>query len=126
MIVADTSYVVEGLLHNSGLFSKETLVVPDLTLYETANVLWKHQQLIQDLKDASEHLEILEKLVSEGTLVLVRPDGELTRKAYNLSIKHKTPFYDTIFVALALQLKLDLKSFDKAQIRILTEEKQPR
>ena len=126
MIVADTSYVVEGLLHNAGLFSKETLVVPDLTLYETANILWKHQQLIQDLKDASEHLEILEKLVSEGTLVLVRPDGELTRKAYNLSIKHKTPFYDTVFVALALQLKLDLKSFDKAQIRILTEAQQPR
>ncbi len=126
MIVADTSYVVEGLLRNAGLFSKETLVAPDLALYETANVLWKHQQLIQDLKDASEHLEILEELVSEGTIVLVRPDGELTRKAYNLSIKHKTPFYDMVFVALALQLKLDLKSFDKVQTRILTEEKQPR
>ena len=126
MIVADTSYLVEGLLHNAELFSKETLIAPDLALYETTNVLWKHQQLLQDLPDASPYLNILLRLLSERTLVLLRPDDELTRKAYNLSLKHRTPFYDAVFIALALQLKLKLETLDKTQIQILTEEKQAR
>ena len=84
----------------------------------------KHQQLLQDLPDASPYLNILLRLISERTLVLLRPDDELTRKAYNLSLKHRTPFYDAVFIALALQLKLKLETLDKAQIQILTEENQ--
>jgi len=122
MIVADSSYLIEALLRNAELFSQESFVAPDLALYEIGNVLWRHETVIRDIEAASEFLSLLEELISAEAITLVRPDGELIRDAYNLSVRHKAPFYDTIFVVLALKLKLKLETFDKAQIRILSEE----
>ena len=49
---------------------------------------------------------------------------DLVREAYNLSVKHGAPFYDTVFVALALNLDLELRTLDKGQSRIFSEEEQ--
>jgi predicted nucleic acid-binding protein len=122
MIVADTSYLVEAILRNSELFKEETLIAPDLAYYEVLNVIWKHETSIQDLPDAAAYLSIMEELISSDTIRLVRPDGRLVRDAYDLSIRYGTPIYDTVFVALALRLELELRTFDKAQARILSEE----
>jgi predicted nucleic acid-binding protein len=122
MIVADTSYLVEAILRNSELFKEETLIAPDLAYYEVLNVIWKHETLIQDLPDAAAYLSIMEELISSDTIRLVRPDGRLVRDAYDLSIRYRTPLHDTVFVALALRLELELRTFDKAQARILSEE----
>lgn len=123
MIVADSSYLVEGILRNARLIEDETIVAPDLALYEVVNTLWKHEAVIGDLDDSSSHIDLFMQLVSTGAIVLVRPDGKLVNETCALSVKHKTPVYDTVFVALALQLELELKTYDEKQAKMLSKER---
>jgi len=123
MIAADSSYLVEGILRDARLIEKETIVAPDLALYEVINTLWKHETMIGDLDDSSSHIGLLLELVSAGAILLVRPDGKLLNGTYALSVKHRTPVYDMVFVALALQLDLELKTYDEKQAKILSKEK---
>jgi predicted nucleic acid-binding protein len=123
MNVADTSYMVEAILRNAQLLEGESLAAPELTLYETVNVIWKHETLIRDIRDATRYLDALETLIQTKTITLVKPDGKLIRDAYSLSVRHGAPFYDTVFVALALRLQSELKTFDKEQMKMYLEEK---
>jgi len=123
MIVADTSYIVEAILRDASLLEAETIITPDLTLYETVNTLWKHGTLIGDLKDPSLHVDLLLELISAGAIQLVRPDEKLLKDTYALSAKHKVPVYDMVFVALALELSVELKTFDGKQADILSKER---
>ena len=52
-----------------------------------------------------------------------RPDKRLIKDPYALSVKHTTPVYDTVFVSLALQLGLELKTFDDKQAKILSKDR---
>ena len=123
MKIADSSYLTEGILRDARLLENEVLVSPDLALYEVVNTLWKHEALIGDLDDAQQRIELLSGLVSARRVQLVRPDRKLLDQAYALSIKHRLPIYDSIFVALALELKIELATFDAKQSKILTDEK---
>jgi predicted nucleic acid-binding protein len=123
MKVADSSFLVEGILRDASIFEDETFVAPDLALYEVANTLWKHESLIGDLKDSSILLDMFLELVSNRTIELLRPDKELLNETYRLSIRYRRTVYDTVFVALALQLGLELKTFDKMQSMILSKER---
>jgi len=123
MIVADSSYLVEGILRDARLIENGTIVAPDLALYEVINTLWKHETMIGDLDDSSSHIDLVLELVSAGAILLVRPDRSLLNKTYVLSVKHKAPVYDTVFVALALQLGLELKTYDEKQAKMLSKEK---
>jgi predicted nucleic acid-binding protein len=49
--VADSSYLIEGILRNATLLESESFLSPDLALYEVVNALWKHETLMRDLKD---------------------------------------------------------------------------
>jgi predicted nucleic acid-binding protein len=120
--VADSSYLIEGILRNAALFENEVLVSPDLALYEVVNALWKHETLIRDVKDAREHIWLLTDLVSNESLRLIRPDRRLLNEAYALSVKHGLTIYDSIFIALALQLKIELATFDEKQSTTLRKE----
>lgn len=123
MRVADSSYLIEGILRNATLLENGILISPDLALYEVVNTLWKHDALIGDLRDARERIELLTELISTGCLQLVRPDKKLLDETYKLSVKRKLPVYDSVFIALALQLKTDLATFDGKQSDTLTEER---
>jgi predicted nucleic acid-binding protein len=122
--VADSSYLIEGILRDATLLENETLVCPDLALYEVVNAIWKHETLLHDLKDAQERIELLSALVSNERVQLIRPDRKLLIEAYALSVKHGRTIYDCVFIALALQLKMELATFDGNQSSILNEEKQ--
>ena len=126
MRVADTSYMVEAILRDAELLRGESLVVPDLALYETVNVIWKHETLLRDIGDGTRYLDSLEALIETRVVTLVKPDGRLVRDAYSLSIRHGVPLYDTVYVALALRLEVDLRTFDEEQMRIYVQEKQQR
>jgi predicted nucleic acid-binding protein len=121
--VADSSYLIEGILRDATLLENETLVSPDLDLYEVVNTLWKHETLIGDLRDSQQRIELLLDLVSNERVQLVRPDKKLLSETYELSIKHRLPIYDSIFIALALQLKMDMATFDSKQSAVLSQEK---
>ena len=123
MKVADSSYLIEGILRDATLLENEPLVCPDLALYEVVNTLWKHETLLHDLEDAQERIELLLDLISNERIQLVRPDRKLLSETYTLSIKHAETIYDCIFIALALQLKTELATFDAKQSSILSKEK---
>jgi predicted nucleic acid-binding protein len=123
MKVADTSYLVEGILRDASIFENETFVAPDIALYEVANTIWKHETLIGDLKDSSIRLNMFAELVSNQTIELVMPDKKLLDQTFQLSIRHRTPVYDAVFVALALRLGLELKTFDEKQSLTLLKER---
>lgn len=124
MKVADSSYLIEGILRDVTLLEKEAFVCPDLALYEVVNALWKHETLLHDLKDPQERIELLSDLISNERVQLVRPDKKLLKETYALSAKHGRAIYDCVFIALALQLKVELATFDDKQSDILSEEKQ--
>lgn len=124
MKVADSSYLIEGILRDATLLENENLVSPDLALYEVVNALWKHETVIRDLKDPQERIHLLSDLVSNEQVQLVRPDRALLNETYALSVKHGLAIYDCVFIALALQLKMDLATFDSKQSTILSEERQ--
>jgi predicted nucleic acid-binding protein len=123
MKVADSSFLIEGLLRNADLLENETLIAPDLALYEVVNTLWKHEILTRDLKDAAVRIDLFADLIANQKVELLRPDRKLLIKAYALSVKHKIPTYDTVFVALALRLGLELKTFDTRQSMMLSQER---
>jgi predicted nucleic acid-binding protein len=121
--VADSSYLIEGILRDADLLGSETLVSPDLVLYEVVNTLRKHECLIGDLRDSQQRIELLLDLVSNERVQLVRPDKKLLNETYALSLKHKLPIYDSIFITLALQLKLELATFDSKQSKVMSQER---
>ena len=64
MKVADSSYLIEGLLRNASLLEHETFVSPDLALYEVINTIWKHETLIKDAMDSWARISLFLELVS--------------------------------------------------------------
>lgn len=124
MKVADSSYLIEGILRDANLLTNETFVSPDLALYEVINALWKHEALIKDLNESWTRISLFSELVSAETIQLIRPDKKLLEKTYSLSRKHRASTYDMVFVALALELGLELKTYDSRQSTIMSKETQ--
>jgi len=58
-------------------------------------------------------------MVDSGAVRMVQPDGELLRRSYAMAVRNRVSIYDTIFVSLALEIGLELKTFDKQQSRIM-------
>jgi len=123
MKVADSSYLIEGILRDASLLEDETFLSPDLALYEVINTLWKHEILIKDLKESWARISLFLVLISAETVRLVRPDKKLLEETYALARKHRVPTYDMVFVALALELGLELKTYDSRQTAIISEER---
>ncbi len=122
MIVADSSFIVEGLLKRKTLLEEDQIVIPELALYEAANSIWKHEHVLKDLKDGSNYLSILYQLRDAGTILVLSPNEQSMQRAYRIASRHKIFVYDSVFVALALELGLALKTYDGAQTRIMKSE----
>jgi predicted nucleic acid-binding protein len=120
--VADSSYLVEGLLRRKELLEQDDLITVDLALYEAVNAVWKHQFLIKDLGDGVPYVSILYGLVESGRIRVVRPGEELMKHGYSLAAGSHRSIYDAIFIALALELSSDLATFDKRQAELLRKE----
>lgn len=95
----------------------------DLALHEVVNSIWKHEYIIKDIKGGVDFVSIIIDLIDSGAIVLVSPNKRLIEKAYHIAAKYKTTFYDCIFVALAMEMGLTLKTLDGKQERILKTEK---
>lgn len=85
-------------------------------LYEVVNTLWKQQFLLKRVKDGAGYISVLFDLVDSGSIVLVRPDPPLMNRAYEIAGKERITLYDAVFLALALETDLELKSLDKNMI----------
>jgi len=123
MIVADSSYIMEGLLRNASILGSEPIVAPDLALYEVVNALWKHEHKLKDIPRAGPYIESFLELLSSRTIQLLRPDGPSIRRAYSLASEEGISFYDAVFIAIAIDVRLELKTYDDAQRRIFVKRK---
>jgi predicted nucleic acid-binding protein len=117
-IVADSSYIIEGLLKDKSLLEGYTLFAPDYGLYEVLNAVWKHEVLLKKVADSSTILAIFFDLVSSERIRFIALEEETIRSAYALAVKTRTPVYDAVFIALAKLLDIELKTFDMRQAEI--------
>ncbi|MDA4123880.1 MAG: type II toxin-antitoxin system VapC family toxin [Thaumarchaeota archaeon] len=122
MIIADSSYVSEGILVDRGLLGHEQILTADLAVFETANAIWKHQVLLHEIDDGIPFLSVLFGLLRTNSVIAIKPDEQLMKVAYQLASRHNAPVYDMVFVALALGTGLELKSFDDSQMAIMKSE----
>lgn len=116
--MADSSYVVEGLLKDVSLFEGFVICCPDYSLYEILNAVWKHQVLLKRIKDSRIIINTLFDLISAQNIQFLVLKEKTIREAYNLALKIKMPIYDVVFVILAKELGVELNTFDKRQAAI--------
>lgn len=120
MIVADSSYLVDGLLKDASLLEQASIVAPDIALYEVINAIWKHAAVLKDVKDGTPYLQRMFELTSSRAIEFIKPNESMVTSAYKLALEKRCTFYDAIFVTVALALGVELKTFDEAQRRLLT------
>jgi predicted nucleic acid-binding protein len=126
VIVADSSYIVEGLLADKSLLMGELILAPDLAIYETAGAIWKHQTILGRIHDGMRYLSILSELIRTNNLLTTLSGNEVISAAYDLALRYHSHPYDAVFVAMALRTGLDLKTFDSHQREIFDREKAKR
>jgi len=122
VIVADSSYIVEGLLKNKKLLSDDQIVTPELVVYEVTNAIWKHENLLKDLENGKTYLSIVYGLIEAGTITILSPNERLMQEAYSVAKRNGITVYDAVFVSLAIKLGLALRTYDRAQIRAFKSE----
>jgi len=115
VIIADSSYISEGLLKDKSLLDDYEIFSPDFGFYEVLNAVWKHQVLLKQVKDSATILATFFDLISAQRIRFIALEEETIRSAYDLAVKTRTLVYDAIFVALARELVVELKTFDKRQ-----------
>ncbi len=84
----------------------------DIALAECLNVIWKHTNLLKDLKqeEASLAIEDLTKLYDALTIT---PTRELKDQAMHIAISQNITVYDALFIAAAQKINATLYTADK-------------
>jgi len=104
------------------LLDGETIVAPDMVVYEVANAVWKHECLLKNLDDGKQYVAVLHGLIESGKIAVIPPNEDLMQKSYQIAKRNELTIYDAVFVALAIQLDLPLKTLDGEQMRVFTFE----
>lgn len=93
----------------AALESAEQIIVPDSLFAELGNVVWQWIQFRQlPLQTGLEVLADAETLVDK-----VVPSASVRELALALAVQEGHLFYDTLFVAVAIQEKTQLVTFDR-------------
>lgn len=108
---------MEALLQDASLLSNVQIVAPDMVVYEVANAIWKQEYLLKNLENGKEYIAIFHGLLDSEKIAVMPPNEDLIQHSYLLAKQNSITIYDAVFVALALQLDLPLKTLDKAQTR---------
>ena len=89
-----------------------SLCTVDIALAECLNVIWKHTNLLKDLKpeEASLAVEDLKKLYDELAITSTR---ELKDEAMHIAISQNITVYDALFIAAAQKINATLYTADK-------------
>jgi predicted nucleic acid-binding protein len=123
LIVADSSFLVHGILKDANILGADPIVTADLGLHEVANAIWKHEHVIGDIKQGISFAQILLALIDSRAITLVTPNRRIVERAYSIADRYKVSFYDCVFVALAIETGLELRTLDREQEQILKAER---
>jgi predicted nucleic acid-binding protein len=124
MIIADSTFIVEGLIQRKALFEEnEDILTLDFAVYEVSNSIWKHEFLLKDLRNGRAYLSEFIQLIESESIRLIQLSPSLLQRTYALASKHKRTIYDIAFVSLSLEMELELKTFDLDQERVYNQER---
>ncbi len=92
----------------------------EFALNESANAIWKafYRGLISE-KDAAEKLRALILLMES---IKVRKSLNFLEDGLRISIKHKIPIYDSLYIAFALKEGKELYTCDNMQYKVSLKE----
>ncbi len=102
---------VRRIVYSSLLYG-EDIYVPDFSLAEALNAVWKHVYLVKDISDlegekaASDLLDIWERLN-------VYSSTEIAVDALRIAVKEGLTLYDSLYITLARKLDASLVTFDQ-------------
>ena len=84
----------------------------DIALAECLNVIWKHTNLLKDLKqeEAIYAIEDLTKLYDD---LAITPTREIKDQAMHIAISQNITVYDALFIAAAQKINATLYTADK-------------
>jgi predicted nucleic acid-binding protein len=114
LIVADSSYIAEGILSNKQNL-KDQIITPQLAVYEVANVIWKQDCLLKKIDAGEAYLEHFYGLIESGKITVLYPNSNLMQESYRRAKENRIALYDSIFICLAIKLKLNFKTLDQKQ-----------
>ena len=124
-MVFDTNVLASALLNVTAyrdaaadaLEPADTVNVPDVALYEIANVAWQWATT-RDLPAARAH-EAFE--LTEALITHVTPAAELWHPALDLALATGTTVYDTLFIAPGIVCDEPFLTFDARLLRTFPE-----
>ncbi len=93
----------------AALESADQIIVPDSLFAELGNVVWQWMQAQQI--SLSLGLEVMQD--AEALVDLIIPSSSLHDLALELAFTASHPFYDTLFVAAAIQTETQVLTFDR-------------
>jgi predicted nucleic acid-binding protein len=123
VIVADSSFIAEGILADLGIFRSERMLTPSLAVYEVSSAIWKHEVVLGRIHEGEKFLAVLSDLIRTRDLLAIEPDEGLLFDAHRIAIRHRAHPYDSIFVAVALRNGLELVTLDTSQRRVFDDAK---
>ena len=97
----------------------EGVMTLDLSIKEVANALWK-KILIGEMKE-DVAIKILSDLLKREAMLIVNQD-EYLLEAFKIANRNKITIYDSLFIALAKSMNLELVTSDKKQYEIAKNE----
>ena len=88
MIIADSSFIVEGLIKRKDLFEEsEDILTLDFAMYEVSNSIWKHEFLLKDLKNGRAYLSEFIQLIESESIRVIRLSPRLLQRSARTCIK---------------------------------------
>ncbi len=99
------------------MLADEQIVTSDVAVYEVANAVWKRENLLKNLENGLQYIAIFFGFIESGKIVVLPSNENLMQESYKIAKRSSITLYDAVFVALALEFGLPLKTLDKAQIR---------
>jgi predicted nucleic acid-binding protein len=89
-----------------------TLHTVDLALAEGLNVIWKHTNILKDLKpeEANPALEDLTRIYDSLNVI---PTRELTSEALHVALTQNITIYDSLYIAAAQKMNGTLYTADQ-------------
>jgi len=97
----------------------EGVMTLDLSIKEVANALWKKILMGEMREDVA--IKILSDLLKREAMLIVNQDEYLI-EAFKIANRNKITIYDSLFIALAKSMNLELITSDKKQYEIAKNE----
>lgn len=106
------TYTPQARVLIARMYSGDDLYIPEFSLLECANVLWKEVRF-RGLSQTNAAEIIAELLKLPFQIVSVK---HLLPRALEIGLSHQLAIYDSLYIALALDLNLPLITVDDKQL----------